>query len=282
MANSITYFVISFILLLRLSKGSLFDLIGRQHGRSTTKAALNLIADEKKKVKCTEDLSFLTSCKTFGIFPKFLRFKLYKKTLHGSKLYKNFQTQLLDNEIKEKKRRITELVSAIAEKRKSLSSTLSLFQYYWLSTDHVPEFARTTFWPYREKRSLWLPVRVTMALLWSFVVPLRSDFSLSVVPLCLAVVSLPFHCGSSVLPPGAYRSLTMGWLPLDDTHPVLLTSNTFSRDLASCRVLLNSWCDGHFLIDLEKFDLSWRNMAVSPRTRRMSDWFAFLTVLLWL
>lgn len=135
MANSITYLVISFILLLRLSKGSLFDVIGRQHGRSTIKAALSLIADEKKKVKCTEDLSFLTSCKAFGIFPKFLRFKLYKRTLHGSKLYKNFQTQLLDKEIKEKKHKIAALEKTVSEKRKCLSTTLTFFQYYWLTKE---------------------------------------------------------------------------------------------------------------------------------------------------
>ena len=135
MTNSITYLVISFLLLLRLSKGSLFDVIGRQHGRSTIKTVLSLIADEKKKVKCVEDLSFLTSCKAFGIFPKFLRFKLYKRTLHGSKLYRNFQSQLLDNEIKEKKHRITALQKCATEKREHLLATLTFFQYYWLSKE---------------------------------------------------------------------------------------------------------------------------------------------------
>ena len=135
MTSSITYLIVSFILLLRLSNRSLFNVLSRQHGRPTIKAVHGLIGDEKKKVKCDEDLSFLISCKTFGIFPKFLRFKLYKKTLNGSKLYKNFQTQLLDHEINEKKRRLSQLATTTIEKRKALRSTLTFFQYFWLSKE---------------------------------------------------------------------------------------------------------------------------------------------------
>ena len=145
MTNCITYFIVSFILLLRLSKRSLFDVISRQHGRLALKSVLSLIADEKKKVKCKEDLAFLISCKTFAIFPKFLRFKLYKRTLQSTNLYRHFQNQLLDNEIKEKKRRISALCNTTADKRKSLKST-KFFQYFWLSKKF-----KDTVSAYREK-----------------------------------------------------------------------------------------------------------------------------------
>ena len=81
MTNSITYYVVSFILLLRLSKGSLFDVIGREHGRSTIKTALGLTADEKKKVKCTEDLAFLTSCKNIWNFPQVFEIQTVQENL---------------------------------------------------------------------------------------------------------------------------------------------------------------------------------------------------------
>ena len=42
MTSSITYIVASFVLLLRLSKGSLFDVIGQQHGRSTVNAGCSI------------------------------------------------------------------------------------------------------------------------------------------------------------------------------------------------------------------------------------------------
>ena len=56
--------------------------------------------------KCTLDLDFLIVCKAYNIFPKFLKFKLYKRCLHRKKFYKDWQSKLLNNEINFKRRRI--------------------------------------------------------------------------------------------------------------------------------------------------------------------------------
>ena len=69
--------------------------------------------------------------------------------------------------------------------------------------DHVLELARTTFWPYRKKKSVTLPARVTMALLRSFVVPLRPT-SVSPWSHC---VSLWSHYGFIVVPVCSRRGL---------------------------------------------------------------------------
>ena len=52
------------------------------------------------------DLEYLNTCKAYDVAPKFVRFKLYKKSLHGTDLYRSWQTELLDIEIESKKQSI--------------------------------------------------------------------------------------------------------------------------------------------------------------------------------
>ena len=59
--------------------------------------------------KCELDLEFLIKCKTYNVFPKFLRFKLYKRSLTSSSFYKSRQTKLLSYEINSKKKLISSL-----------------------------------------------------------------------------------------------------------------------------------------------------------------------------
>ena len=131
--NAVSCFLLKFLLMLKPSKDKLYDLIARDHGRKRLKDVFCYIATEKKKEKCLLDLKFLSTCKTDGIFPKFLRFKLYKKTLHNKSFYRSWQTQLLDQELKCKKRRVAELKECCESQRTSLYQLLSFFKYYWLS-----------------------------------------------------------------------------------------------------------------------------------------------------
>ena len=52
--------------------------------------------------KCKLDVIFLTKCKTFGVIPKFLRFRLYKRSLHTTCFYKSWQNKLLNSELQSK------------------------------------------------------------------------------------------------------------------------------------------------------------------------------------
>ena len=50
-------------------------------------------------------LCFLEKCKLYNLTPKFVRFKLYKRQLRRENFYKDWQQQLLDRELKEKRRK---------------------------------------------------------------------------------------------------------------------------------------------------------------------------------
>lgn len=131
--NVVSCLTLNFILLLIPSKERLYDIIVRDHGRRRLKDVFNYISTEKKKEKANLDLKFLLTCKTYNIFPKFLRFKLYKKSLHNRAFYRSWQNQLLDEEIKFKKRRVLELKNDCQKQRNLLYRSLSLFKYFWLS-----------------------------------------------------------------------------------------------------------------------------------------------------
>ena len=132
MINTTICLVVKFLLLLHLSKERLFDVIKRDNGRCTLKSCLAYINNLKKEEKCKLDIDFLVSCKTYEIFPKFLRFKLYKKSLHSSSFYKSWQNKLLDQEIQFKKRRRTELKLKCDELRTRLRQELTFFKFFWL------------------------------------------------------------------------------------------------------------------------------------------------------
>ena len=69
----------------------------------------------RKLQKAKLDFDYLVKCKIYNVFPKFLKFKLYKKALYSNPCYKSFQTKLLNNEINFKKRSIQLLSSGKSE-----------------------------------------------------------------------------------------------------------------------------------------------------------------------
>ena len=83
---------------------------------------------EKKKL----DLNFLKCCKTYEVFPKFLKFKLYKKSLHNSLLYKSWQKKLLNLEISTKEKEIRETQLKLSQSRDHLKSLVSRLDYLCL------------------------------------------------------------------------------------------------------------------------------------------------------
>ena len=50
-----------------------------------------LLDSSRKLEKSKLDLKYLMKCKTYNTMPKFLRFKLYRKFLHDTSLYKSWQ-----------------------------------------------------------------------------------------------------------------------------------------------------------------------------------------------
>ena len=129
MITGCVYFIIKFLFLLQFGKTTLVDVVTRNHGAQCRKLVFRCIDLHKKLKKAELDVDFLKTCKTYDVFPKFLRFKLYKKSLHSSQCYKTFQYELLDNELSSKIDRVAQLDKKYLELRGSLQQKLSFFEF---------------------------------------------------------------------------------------------------------------------------------------------------------
>ena len=83
-----------------------------------------------KLSKLEFDLHFLQKCKIYNIFPKFLRFKLHKRTLQTWNFYKSWQAKLLLYEIKIKKQSISNKKTKIETYRNSARTNFSRIDFY--------------------------------------------------------------------------------------------------------------------------------------------------------
>ena len=77
------------------------------------------------QTKANLDVDYLVKCKIYNIFSKFLKFKLYRKSLLSSQLYKSWQTKLLNSEINEKKQTTSKLNKEIEHTEADLKSNLT-------------------------------------------------------------------------------------------------------------------------------------------------------------
>ena len=84
---------------------------------------------EKKLTKANLDIDYLVKCKIYNIFPKFLKFKLYRKSLLSSQLYRSWQTKLLNSEINEKKQTTSKLIKEIEHAEVDLKANLTSLDY---------------------------------------------------------------------------------------------------------------------------------------------------------
>ena len=103
-----TILAITFIIRLHCGQNiSIFNHIYRHYGEEGRGLFRKLESKSLKLRKCELDLEFLIKCKTYNIFSKFLRFKLYKRSLTSSSFFKSWHTKLLSYEINIKKKLIS-------------------------------------------------------------------------------------------------------------------------------------------------------------------------------
>lgn len=138
---------VALLFLLRLRFGcntTVQDVIRRNHGHNVLRQFYKLLDTQKKHLKCNLDIEYLIKCKTYNIFPKFLRFKLYKKCLQRSKFYKSCQSKLLNEEIKYKRSCSSKLSSQILDFSKTLKSKVSILEFAFIKnyTNHHLEVFR--------------------------------------------------------------------------------------------------------------------------------------------
>ena len=147
---SIYTFAVALIFLIKLRLGqdiNLIDYIDRRYGEDTKKLFRLYECSRKKFSKCRLDLNFLIKCKTYNVFPKFLRFKLYKKSLTNSSFYRTWQTKLLNHEINFKKKCVRKLDIDISAYKSDLSSSVSFFDRILIFRridDFIRNFERKT------------------------------------------------------------------------------------------------------------------------------------------
>jgi len=105
-----TLFALTFILNLRFKQILDFPLhISSSYGEDGARILRNYYNTLKKLEKSKLDLDFLVKCKTYGVLPKFLRFKLYKRCLQNTNFYKSWQNKLLNKEISFKRSSVRRL-----------------------------------------------------------------------------------------------------------------------------------------------------------------------------
>ena len=100
--------------------------IKNNYGHQQVKVYRKFLTESSKLQKCKLDLLFLTKCKTYDVIPKFLRFKLYRKSLQSQQFYKSWQVKLLDQEIVNKKQQISSLQDRLLDTEASVRQNFRL------------------------------------------------------------------------------------------------------------------------------------------------------------
>lgn len=104
---------------------NIYDYVFNHYGEDQKKMVREYYNVKRKYEKSVLDLAFLMKCKVYNIFPKFLRFKLYRRTLQSSTFYRSWQTKLLNNEIKLKKKSRDDLQIRTSELSENVKNSVS-------------------------------------------------------------------------------------------------------------------------------------------------------------
>ena len=128
------FFIFLFILKCRYPRSKpISQTIAERHGPQILQLFRQFEKISKKHTKALLDLQFLTACKAFTVTPKFLRFKLYKQSLHRTPMYKTWQSELLSLEIDNTHKRTKTLQQSVAELKSSLKASLPLLDFISLT-----------------------------------------------------------------------------------------------------------------------------------------------------
>ena len=118
--------VILFLLKLRFPKNDpISDVLRRRYGHPALHGFRRVEHAAKKLAKKECDLQFLQCCKIYEVIPKFLKFKLYRKSLHNSEYYKKWQKKLLDLEIRTKEKEVVHARSNVNRSKAFLKTLVS-------------------------------------------------------------------------------------------------------------------------------------------------------------
>ena len=98
-------FVLLFLFRVRRSRcQNLPEYLRVKYGHATLLSYRRLETSLRKQKKADLDLEFLLYCKLNNVVPNFIKFKLYRRSLHHSVFYHEATEKLLDMEIRYKER----------------------------------------------------------------------------------------------------------------------------------------------------------------------------------
>jgi hypothetical protein len=121
---------ILFILKLKFNRNeNLHDYIRSKYDVATLRTLRRLEDLQRKHLKAQLDQDFLLLCKYNNIFPNFIKFKLYRKSLYNADFYHESLVKLLDIEINHKGKRTKTLNNDRASIDNDIKSILSYIDY---------------------------------------------------------------------------------------------------------------------------------------------------------
>ena len=132
--------VLALLFLIRLwclSHNNVLEYLRNKHGLNSYISYRKWANCTKKLTKAELDLNFLQKCKIYQVTPKFLRFKLHRKSLKSANFYKKWQDKLLTYEIKTKQFTLKKLQIAVDSHEQKLAGTVSRFDMILLKRNNI-------------------------------------------------------------------------------------------------------------------------------------------------
>ena len=118
--------IFSFLLkLLPLNKSNVYSYLWRHNGASISKLFGDIVKIHLKKNKLKQDLSFIRTCKKEELIPTFARIRLANPRIRDSKLIRQCSMNILQAEIKCKKRELTTCFRHISRLNIELKNNVS-------------------------------------------------------------------------------------------------------------------------------------------------------------
>ena len=149
--------ILALLFILKISKSSgsrILNYVKNFYGEDAFKAVRIFSTTSQKLQKAELDILFLEKCKIYNVFPKFLKFKLYKKCLESTQLYRSWQSKLLVNELHSKRKTVVHLSSKIEAQKSDLEKIFPKICLYSVISSvscSVKEFRRSTEETHRRK-----------------------------------------------------------------------------------------------------------------------------------
>ena len=119
-----------FIIRLRFPPSkSVANVIRERYGNFVLKSVRKFEKLDLKRRKTLLDINFLETCKDADVTPRFIQFRTANNNLKNSKSYKECQKLLLEEEIREKQKKLEDINKNFEKIKKDLNAVLSYFDF---------------------------------------------------------------------------------------------------------------------------------------------------------